>query len=200
MENIIYKIKHHWVAISVAIILGVTMIAPIFYFQAKLNENFRGIPPKVVNDVDFYYARIKDVVDGHSFLSNAYLFEHKNGLPQQVFFAEWLLAQPIKIFNLNINIVHLIYNFLLPAVAFILTYLALFLISKSRFWSTSLSVFLFFGLYLLSFIQTFTAQIPIARLNLFGISRLIVGKPKIFPLPFPLICLLLNFICFSEIK
>ena len=158
MENIIYKIKHHWVAISVAIILGVTMIAPIFYFQAKLNENFRGIPPKVVNDVDFYYARIKDVVDGHSFLSNAYLFEHKNGLPQQVFFAEWLLAQPIKIFNLNINIVHLIYNFLLPAVAFILTYLALFLISKSRFWSTSLSVFLFFGLYLLSFIRPVSPQ------------------------------------------
>ena len=78
MENIIYKIKHHWVAISVAIILGVTMIAPIFYFQAKLNENFRGIPPKVVNDVDFYYARIKRPAPTSIFRGMAFSSTDKN--------------------------------------------------------------------------------------------------------------------------
>src|SRR3989344_3732727 len=116
MENIIYKIKHHWVAIGLAIILGAIMIAPFFYFSAKLGSVFRGILLTAVNDVSFYYARINDVLNGHSFLSNAYLYEHKNGLPQQLFLAEWFLAQPIKAFNLNIDTARIIYNFLLPAI------------------------------------------------------------------------------------
>ncbi|MDP2638737.1 MAG: hypothetical protein Q8P06_01035 [Candidatus Azambacteria bacterium] len=158
MENFIHKIKDHWLAIIVALILGALMVLPFLYFQTKLRNNFKGIFPTIVNDENFYYARVNDVIDGHSFLSNAYLFEHKNGLPQQLFLAEWLLAQPIKIFKLNINTAHLIYNFLFPAVVFLLTYLALFAISKSRFWSVIFSTFLFFGLYLLSFIRPISPQ------------------------------------------
>ena len=158
METFIYKIKQHWAAIGVAIVLGIAMIAPFFYFRAELGSDFHGVLPAVVNDVMFYYARINDAADGHSFLSNAYLYEHKDSLPQQLFLAEWLLAQPVKIFNLNINTVHLIYNFLLPAIAFILTYLALFLSLKSQFWSIIFSIFLFFGLYLLAFIRPISPQ------------------------------------------
>ncbi len=151
-------LKKHYIAIIPAIILGILMVLPFFYFRAKLADNFKGILPEIVNDENFYYARIKDVVDGHPFLSNAYLYEHKSGLPQQVFLAEYLLAQPIKLFNLNINTAHLIYNFLFPVIAFILIYLALYLISKSRFWAIIFSLFLFFGLYLIDFIRPVSPQ------------------------------------------
>ncbi|MFH1393066.1 MAG: hypothetical protein ABIG73_01635 [Patescibacteria group bacterium] len=151
-------IKKHKTAVILSIILGFLMVLPFFYFQAKLGSSFKGILPEIVNDENFYYARVKDVVDGHPFLGNAYLLEHKDELPQSVFLAEYLLAQPIKIFNLNINTAHLIYNFLLPAIAFILTYLALFLVSKSRFWPIIFSIFLFFGLYLLAFIRPVSPQ------------------------------------------
>ena len=151
-------LKKHYIAIIPAIILGILMVLPFFYFRAKLEDNSKGILPEIVNDENFYYARIKDVVDGHPFLSNAYLYEHKSGLPQQVFLAEYLLAQPIKLFNLNINTAHLIYNFLFPVIAFILTYLALYLISKSRFWAIIFSLFLFFGLYLIDFIRPVSPQ------------------------------------------
>ncbi len=151
-------IKKHKTAVILSIILGFLMVLPFFYFRAELGSDFHGVLPAVVNDVMFYYARINDAADGHSFLSNAYLYEHKDSLPQQLFLAEWLLAQPVKIFNLNINTVHLIYNFLLPAIAFILTYLALFLILKSRFWSIIFSIFLFFGLYSLAFIRPVSPQ------------------------------------------
>ncbi len=151
-------IKKHKTAVILSIIFGFLMVLPFFYFQAKLGNNFKGILPEIVNDENFYYTRIKDVIDGHLFLGNAYLLEHKDELPQSVFLAEYLLTQPIKIFNLNINTAHLIYNFLLPAIAFILTYLALFLILKSRFWSIVFSIFLFFGLYLLTFIRPVSPQ------------------------------------------
>jgi len=151
-------VKKHWLALILALILGALMVLPFFYFESKLGSNFHGIIPEVVNDELFYYARIKDVVDGHSLLGNAYLSEHKSILPQQVFLTEYLLAQPIKLFNLNTNTAHLIYNFLFPVIAFILTYLALYLISKSRFWAIIFSLFLFFGLYLIDFIRPVSPQ------------------------------------------
>jgi len=155
------------------------MILPFFYFQAKLGSNFRGVFPAVVNDAMFYYARINDVVNGHSSLGNAYLFEHKNSLPQQLFLAEYLLASPIKWFGLNINTAQLVYNFLLPAIAFLLTYSALFLILKSRFWSIIFSGFLFFGLYLLAFIRPISPQFNfIFWLTQFIFLWLLLGKPN----------------------
>ena len=158
MENIIHKIKQHWAAVVVSLIFGILMVLPFFYFQAKLGNNFKGILPEIVNDENFYYARIKDIVDGHSTLGNAYLFEHKNVLPQQLFLAEWLLAQPLKLFNIKISTGHLFYNFLLPAIAFLLTYLAMYLILRSRLWPLMFSAFLFFGFYTLSFIRPVSPQ------------------------------------------
>lgn len=154
----IEPIKKHWSALALALILGVLMVLPFFYFKAKLGSDFRGIWPVAIDDESFYLARIRDVIDGHPFLSNAYLVEHKDGLPQQLFLAEYLLAQPLKFFKIDINTGHLIYNFLFPAVAFLLTYVALFMISRSCLLAAALSSFLFFGLYLTSFIRPISPQ------------------------------------------
>ncbi len=179
METFIYKIKQHWAAIVVSLIFGILMVLPFFYFQAKLGNNFKGILPEIVNDENFYYARVKDIVDGYSTLGNAYLFEHKNELPQQLFLAEWLLAQPIKLFGAGVNTAHLLYNFLFPAIAFILTYLALYLILKSRFRSLIFSSFLFFGLYLLAFIRPISPQFNfIFWLTQFIFLWLLIENPK----------------------
>lgn len=185
METFVYKIRRHWITIAASLIFGILMVLPFFYFQAKLGNNFKGILPEIVNDENFYYARVKDITDGHPFLSNAYLYEHKNGLPQQLFLAEWLLAQPIKIFNLNINTAHIIYNFLLPAVAFILAYLALFLVSRSRFLSIIFSVFLFFGLYPLVLIRPVSPQFNfIFWLTQFILLWLLIENQKSFKILF----------------
>lgn len=158
METLIYKIKQHWAAVAVSLIFGILMVLPFLYFQIKLGENFKGILPEIVNDENFYYARIKDVMDGHQLLGNAYLYEHKNELPQSVFLAEYLLAQPLKLFGIGINTARLIYNFLLPAIAFILTYAALYLVTRKRSWSLAFSSFLFFWLYPLAFIRPVSPQ------------------------------------------
>ncbi|MDO8676878.1 MAG: hypothetical protein Q7K16_04535 [Candidatus Azambacteria bacterium] len=158
METFIHKIKYHCAAIIIALILGVLMILPFFYFHIKLGNNFKGIFPEIVNDENFYYARIKDIVDGHSFLSNAYLAEHKEGLPQQLFLAEWFLAQLLKLFGLGINAAHLIYNFILPIVGFLLAYIAFYLILRKRFFSLGFCLFLFFGLFLTAFIRPVSPQ------------------------------------------
>ncbi len=150
--------KKHWPVIVPALILGVLMVLPIFYFEIKLGKDYKGILPEIVDDENFYYARIKDIVDGHPFLGNAYLSEHKNELPQQLFLAEYLLAQPLNLFHISIQESHLIYNFFLPFLAFILSYGALYLITRSRLGAIIFSSFLFFGLYLLAFIRPISPQ------------------------------------------
>lgn len=159
METKIFKIiKEHWFVVIMVVILVILMILPFFYFKVSLGDQYEGIPSEIINDELFYMARIKDVMDGYLTLGNAYLFEHKNQLPQQLFLPEFLLAQPLKLFNLDIVQGRVIYNFVLPAIAFILIYLTFYLIYPSRLWASLFTAFLFFGLYLFKFTRPVIPQ------------------------------------------
>ena len=140
------------------LILVILMILPFFYFKVVLGDQYEGITSEIIDDELFYMARIKDIMDGHLTLGNAYLAEHKNQLPQQLFLPEFVLAQPLKLLNLDIVQARIIYNFVLPAIAFILTYLAFYLIYPSRFWASLFTFFLFFGLYLFKFTRPVIPQ------------------------------------------
>src|SRR3989344_3093921 len=124
--EIFKKLKRHWPTVILAVILGLLMVWPFFYFQKSLGDEYKGILNQVIDDELFYMARIKDVMDGHPTLGNAYLLEHKNQLPQQLFLPEWLLAQPLRLLNLDIVQGRILYNFILPALAFFLTYFAFY--------------------------------------------------------------------------
>ncbi len=156
--KILKKVKRHWVAILIAIVLGILLVLPFFYFQSALREEYKGVQREFIDDELFYMARIKDVIDGYQTLGNAYLYEHKNQLPQQLFLPEFILAQPLKILNLNIVQGRILYSFLLPVLAFILTYIAFYLIQPSRLWANLFAVFLFFGLYLFKFTRPVIPQ------------------------------------------
>lgn len=152
------KIKNHWIAILISIVLSLLMVWPFFYFQTTLGDDDSGILNQIIDDEIFYMARIKDVIDGHSTLGNAYLAEYKNQLPQQLFLSELLLAQLPKFFNLDMVQARILYNFILPAFAFILTYTAFYLIYPSRFWANFFSVLLIFGFYLFKFTRPVIPQ------------------------------------------
>lgn len=152
------KVKRHWPAVLTSLILGFLMVLPFFYFQKSFGEGYNGILNQVIDDELFYMARIKDVMDGHATLGNAYLAEHKNQLPQQLFLPEFLLAQPLKFLNLDIVQGRVLYNFILPAIAFVLTYAVFYLIYPSKLWANSFSVFLIFGLYLFKFTRPVIPQ------------------------------------------
>lgn len=156
--KILKKIKSHWPVLILAIIIGFLMIWPFLYFQAKLGSEYKGILNQIIDDEIFYMARIQDVIDGHTTLGNAYLLEHKDQLPQQLFLPEFLLAQPLKFLNLDMVQGRIMYNFILPAFVFILTYIAFYLIHPSRFWANIFTVFLIFGPYLFKFTRPVIPQ------------------------------------------
>lgn len=159
MEVKIFKmIKTHWAAILIAVALGFLIVLSFLYFQISLDDQYRGALNQIIDDELFYMARIKDVVDGHQTLGNSYLLEHKNQLSQQLFLPEWLLAQPLKLLNLDIVEGRILYNFILPALAFLLTYTAFYRIYPFRFWASIFTAFLFFGLYLFKFTRPVVPQ------------------------------------------
>jgi len=141
-----------------AVFLGFLMVWPFFYFQKSLGDEYKGILNQVIDDELFYMARIKDVIDSHQTLGNAYLFEHKSQLPQQLFLPEFLLAQPLKFLNLDIVQGRILYNFIFPALAFVLTYIVFYLVYPSKFWANLFAVFLIFGLYLFKFTRPVIPQ------------------------------------------
>ena len=167
-SKMIYGVKRHWPTILIAVVLGILMVLPFFYFQAVLGDEYKGILNQIIDDETFYMARIKDIRDGHPTLGNAYLYEHKNQLPQQLFLPEFLLAQPLKFLqpsadppqaeNLDMVQARIFYSFILTAIAFILTYIAFYKIYPSRFWANLFSVFLFFGIFLFKFTRPVIPQ------------------------------------------
>lgn len=159
MEAKIFKMmKSHWAAVLIVAVLGFLMVLPFFYFQIILGDEYKGVLNQVIDDELFYMARIKDVIDGHPTLGNAYLAEHKDQLPQQLFLPELLLAQPLKFLNLNIIQGRILYNFIFPALAFILTYLVFYRIYPSRLWANFFALFLIFSLYLFKFTRPVIPQ------------------------------------------
>src|SRR3989338_8776453 len=152
------KILKNKTPLILAVVLSFLMIWPYLHFITALGGEFKGILPPVIDDELFYSARIQDVFDGYPTISNAYLFEHKNSLSIQ-FLSEYLLAQPLKVFGLTVIQGRFLYNLVLPALSFLLTYSAFYLIIKSRFWSVIFSSFLFFGLYLNIFLRPVSPQL-----------------------------------------
>ncbi len=151
-------LKIHWPVLVFAAVFGLMITLPYLYHQWALGPVFQGINRQMADDSLFYLARIHDVIDGHPTLSNAYLAEYKSGLPQQIFLAEYLLAQPLKLFGLTVAQGQLVYNFVLPGLAFLLTYLALYQIFSSRFWSLAGVWLLLGGLFLSVFFRPVSPQ------------------------------------------
>ncbi|MEK7507183.1 MAG: glycosyltransferase [Patescibacteria group bacterium] len=151
-------LKAHWLAFIFAALFGLMIISPQLYHQWTLGPVWQGINRQMADDSLFYLARIREVIDGHPTLNNAYLAEYKSGWPRQIFLAEYLLAQPLKLFGLTVARGQLIYNFILPFLVFLLTYLALYLICSSRFLGLIGASFLFYGLFLFVFFRPVSPQ------------------------------------------
>lgn len=53
------------------------------------------VPPEFMDDSNYYYARMQEVVDGHPFIGNPYLKEHAGEVASAFFGADWIAAIPL---------------------------------------------------------------------------------------------------------
>ncbi|MCX6701650.1 MAG: hypothetical protein NTX96_00430 [Candidatus Zambryskibacteria bacterium] len=84
-----------------ALLVGIISSLPQ-YIDLSTRPGFKGISMGVMKDVGFYMARARDVIDGHPYLTNPYLYEHKEGAPMQFWIPDYILARPIQWLGLSI--------------------------------------------------------------------------------------------------
>lgn len=80
---------------------------PIYNQFSSVDWNWQGVPLDVPN---YYYARLREILDGHPFMGNPYFWEHRNEIAPAFFLADWLVVVPVLLgFSLGMgSIINLI--------------------------------------------------------------------------------------------
>jgi len=173
-------LKKHYLVIILAFVAGGLTCFPQIFAIKQVN-NFQGVYRTVSNDEAYYLARAKDIIDGHTFLSNPYLYEYKNGYPTEVWLPEYILAKPLALLNIDLHKGYLFYDFLLPSILVILTYSILYLLTGSVFSSFLGAAFLHLNLFLFQFNRNPSPQFNfIFWLLLYLIWLKFLKKPTLF--------------------
>ena len=128
-------------------VILVLSLLPVYEVVHYLGDRFQGIPPSYIDD-NYYYVRMKEVVDGHPFLGNPYFIEHNDEIAPAFVFPDWLYALPMLLgFSLFTSVS---IDFSFWALVFgLLVYLFFRSQQLSKRWSTLGTVVAFTQVYLL---------------------------------------------------
>lgn len=144
-------IKKNYIIICLSFLIGLATLLPQLVSIHEMDSDFMGIYPITTADDLYYLARAQDIVDGHTFLSNPYLYEHKDGSPMQFWLPDYLMAKPLSFFGIPPYKGYLIYDFFFPIILAFLTYAIFYALSRNKVISISsvlfLNVALFFDLF-----------------------------------------------------
>lgn len=152
---IIQKVKKHWLALILALVIGATIVLPTILSIERIGpSNFKGIYPMFNGDEDFYLTLTREVYDGHYNLSNSYIKEYKTGPYLQPPLPEIIYSALTKFFNISVPTLAVFNDFFLPAISVLLLYGLFWKITQSK----KLSL-IFSGLFFLCFIYTFNRPI-----------------------------------------
>lgn len=149
--------EHRW-GIAFAVFFGLLMALPYIIFPWQIGDSYHGIGRIIADDTLFYLARIRDAMDGYLNLASPYLWEHKGGLPHQLFFVEDVLGLFYRAFHLDILSGFILTTGMTSAFAALLTYAIVYAISRSRPRAVLLTAFLFIGLFPLAFLRPIAPQ------------------------------------------
>jgi len=115
-------IRLHLPALLLALTIGAATAVPQLSNIRAMGDAFAGVYP-INNDDELYYmTRARDALDGHVFLTNPYLFEHKDGSPMQFWLPDYLEAHATLWFFSDHARGYQFFDFLFPAILALLTY------------------------------------------------------------------------------
>ncbi|MHB1316310.1 MAG: hypothetical protein ACYCZW_00445, partial [Minisyncoccota bacterium] len=152
IKKTIQLARRHYKVIILALFVGLISSVPQ-YLAPKLLHNFQGIYHGVMDDIIYYQVRVKDVLDGHSFLTNPYLYEHKDGFSMQFWLPDYIIAKPIGWLGVSVPVGFILWTFVLTFILTIISYSILYILTGSKKWSLLVSTLLHLGLFGLTFLR-----------------------------------------------
>ncbi len=175
-------LREHWPALILAVLVGFNLVLPALTAKIRYGIPFDNPANIPVADEFFYFARVREVIDGHPTLGNPYLWEHKSKPPSPVFLGEYMVALPIMAWQElsgetqpRVVAWGVFYDFFFPVLITILVYACLIAITRSRWLSLLAAVLLLWGLFPSEFIRLVSPQFNfLFWLSLFFLSYLVI--------------------------
>ncbi len=146
IEKINNIVRLHYRIILVALFVGVISSVPQYVAQ-RTQPGFNGVYVGVADDMSFYQTRAQEVIDGHPFLTNPYLAEHKSGAPMQFWIPDAILALPLALFYVPTPVGFMAWTFFLTAILILISYSILLVLTRSREWSFLGATLVHLGLF-----------------------------------------------------
>ncbi|KKT25206.1 MAG: hypothetical protein UW11_C0033G0011 [Parcubacteria group bacterium GW2011_GWA2_43_9b] len=118
--------KQHWLALVLAVVVGLISASPQLLAIISLGAEYQNIPFFGINDNLYYTAKIQEIADGHWTAASPFMFEYKNVYPLVLPIGESFYFILSKLFWLSAPGAVLLAKFLFPAVLFFLIYWLIF--------------------------------------------------------------------------
>ena len=128
-------LKSKWAILTLAVFVGLVSIFPYYLAEFSLGSDYQGMPLLIQDSEGEYLGRIHELIEGHYSVSSAVFYEYKDWPSLVPPTGEWIYAIPNFLFGISIINVDMIYKFLFPTLLFILAYVFLKDLTKSKFWS-----------------------------------------------------------------
>jgi hypothetical protein len=141
-----FKENKRPLAILFAITLFLSLL-PVYEVVRYLGDDFKGVPPSYIDD-NYYYVRMKEVVDGYPMLGNPYFFEHREDIAPAFVLPDWISALPLYAGMSLMQTVSINFSFW-SLVFVLLTFLLFRTLKLSPYWSSLGAAFVYSQVYLL---------------------------------------------------
>jgi len=87
----------HLPLVVLLLVVFVLSLIPTIETRVIAGSSWRGVPPALVSDSLYYYARAKEVFDGFPFIGNPYFLEYQKTISPSFFVPDWLYALPLLV-------------------------------------------------------------------------------------------------------
>jgi len=131
MNKILTILKNHKWAVVMAVLAGLILALPQFYF--RFHESYQGIDMPLTGAETFYQGRIQEVRDGYPSMGNVWFLEYKDRSYIQPALGEIITSDLGKIFGLDMNNTILLSRIVFPALIFLAIYAFVYLLIKKKY-------------------------------------------------------------------
>lgn len=128
-------LKSKWAILTLAVFVGLVSIFPYYLAQFSLGSDYQGMPLLIQDSEGEYLGRVHELIEGNYSIASAVFYEYKDWPSLVPPTGEWIYAIPNFLFGISIINVGMIYKFLFPTLLFLLAYVFLKDLTKSKFWS-----------------------------------------------------------------
>lgn len=121
-----------WRVILLSLIVGTIYVLPHILFAIEMKGNYKIFFAAEEDENEVFLARIREVYDGHYYISDPYIYENKSKPYTRSYLSELVLGILGRVFRLSIFQLLILVNFILPIITFLLIFYFLFVLTKSQ--------------------------------------------------------------------